>query len=142
MEKESWIEVMEIRYTDEKYYTQEQVQALFQSVNWLSGNYPERLMKALDNCETVFTAWYGEQLVGIINAIDDGELTAYAHYLCVHQKYQGYGIGRHLLELLKEKYNDYLYLILIAEHDSLVEFYRRNGFDEVEGTHVVAIQNK
>lgn len=44
MEKESWIEVMNIRYTDEKCYTQDQVQALFQSVNWLSGNYTERLM--------------------------------------------------------------------------------------------------
>jgi len=35
------------RYTEEKIFTQEQVQQLFLSVNWISGNYPERLYKAL-----------------------------------------------------------------------------------------------
>lgn len=33
-------------------------------------NDPERLKKALDHCETVYTAWYGKQLVGLVNAID------------------------------------------------------------------------
>ena len=36
-----------MKYTEEKIFTQEQVQSLFLSVNWVSGNYPERLYKAL-----------------------------------------------------------------------------------------------
>lgn len=133
---------MNIRYTEQKEYTQQQVQDLFQSVDWISANYPERLMKALNNCETVITAWDNEQLIGLVNAIDDSELTAYVHYLCVRPEYQGKGIGKKLLEQVKEKYNDYLYLILIAENDSLIKFYEKNGLDKVEGTHVMAIQKK
>lgn len=44
---------MSIIYTDTKNYTNNDLQDLFQSVGWLSANYPERLKKALDNSETV-----------------------------------------------------------------------------------------
>ena len=101
---------MSIIYTDTKNYTSNDLQELFQSVGWLSANYPERLKKALDNSETVFTAWDGEKLVGLVNAIDDSELTAYVHYLCVNPDYQGQGIGGLLLDKIKEKYKDYLYI--------------------------------
>ena len=47
---------MEIRYTEEKCFTKEQVQELFLSVNWISGQYPSRLHKALLNSSTVITA--------------------------------------------------------------------------------------
>ncbi len=133
---------MDIKYTDERYFTQQQVQKLFQSVNWISANYPSRLIKALNNCETVFTAWDNDQLVGLINTIDDGELTAYVHYLCVRQDYQKKGIGKKLLELVKNKYKDYFYLMLVAENDSLITYYKNLGFEMVTGTHVMAIQNK
>lgn len=79
---------MSIIYTDAKNYKTQDLQGLFQSVGWLSANYPERLKKALDNSETVFTAWDNERLVGLVNAIDDSELTAYVHYLCVNPSYQ------------------------------------------------------
>ena len=92
---------MSITYTDKKEFSTSDLQQLFQSVNWMSANYPERLKKALDNCETVFTAWDNEQLVGLVNAIDDGELTAYVHYLCVNPVYQGQGIGSLLLDKIK-----------------------------------------
>ena len=132
---------MNIKYTEQKVYTQQHVQDLFKSVDWISANYPERLMKALNNCETVITAWDNEQLVGVINEIDDSELTAYVHYLCVRPDYQGKGIGKKLIEQVKEKYNEYLYLILIAENDSLINFYEKNGLEKVKGTHVMVIQN-
>ena len=32
-----------LKYTEEKIFTQEQVQQLFSSINWVSGNYPKRL---------------------------------------------------------------------------------------------------
>jgi len=133
---------MNLKYSSEKCFSPLQLQELFQSVEWLSANYPERLKRALDHCETVFTAWDGTKLIGLINAIDDGELTAYVHYLCVSPKYQGMGIGSKLLEFVKEKYKNYLYIILIAENEPLVEFYQKNHFDNINGRYVMMIQNK
>ena len=54
---------MEIIYTDKREYTTEQLQALFKSVDWRSADYPERLKKALDHCETVYTAWCKGRLI-------------------------------------------------------------------------------
>lgn len=135
------ISKMEIIYTDSKKYTVDDLKKLFQSVDWLSANCPERLKKALDHCGTVYTAWCGGELVGLVNAIDDSELTAYIHYLCVNPLYQGQGIGRKLLDMIKEKYTGYLYIILIAENQPLVEYYSQNGFTYIDGRYVFAIQN-
>lgn len=133
---------MNIKYTNSKCYSQNDLKKLFHSVNWLSGNYPERLKKALDNCETVFTAWDNTEMVGLINAIDDGELTAFVHYLCVNPLYQHKGIGKELLNRIKSKYQNYLYLILIAENESLIKYYVQNGFEHNNGRYVLNIQNK
>lgn len=133
---------MQITYKDDRSFTAKDVEELFLSVDWLSGNYPERAKKALDNCETVFTAWDGERLVGLANAIDDGELTSYVHYLCVAPEYQGAGIGRELLNRIKEKYRDYLYILLVAENAGLIEYYKQNGFDHMDERFVIMIQNK
>ena len=133
---------MSITYTDEKEFSVGDLQQLFQSVKWMSANYPERLKKALDNCETVFSAWDNGKLVGLVNAIDDGELTAYVHYLCVIPDYQRQGIGGLLLEKIREKYKDYLYIIVIAEHEGLIKFYSQNGFQQGDGNYVFEIINR
>ncbi len=131
-----------ITYTDKREYTKEDLQKLFNSVNWLSANYPERLKKALDSCETVFTAWDGAQLVGLVNAIDDSELTAYVHYLCVNPLYQSQGIGKTLLNMVKEKYKEFLYIIIIAENEELIKYYSKNGFEYIDGRYVFVIENQ
>lgn len=72
------------KYTEEKIFSQAKVQQLFLSVNWVSGNYPERLYKALMNSSTVLTVWDGEKLVGLIRVLDDTEMLAQIHYVLVH----------------------------------------------------------
>lgn len=119
----------EIRYTDERSFTESQLESLFLSVGWESGKYPKKLKKALNNCATVFTAWSGNELVGLVNAIDDGELTAYVHYLLVNPKFQRQGIGTALVELMKSKYKNYLHFFLLAEHKELVRYYKQLGFE-------------
>lgn len=128
---------MSVRYTDERSFTSEQLEKLFLSVDWESGKYPERLKKALDNCGTVFTAWIGEELVGLANAVDDGEMSAYVHYLLVDPKHQGQGIGTALLELMKKKYSGFHHFFLVAEHKELVSYYDRLGFKEQSETSVM-----
>lgn len=81
-------------------------------------------------------------MVGLVNAIDDSELTAYVHYLCVNPAYQRQGIGSELLNRIKEKYRNYLYIIIIAENEQLIKYYIRNGFHLVDGRYVFAIQKE
>lgn len=133
---------MIITYKDTRNFSEGDLQELFLSVDWMSGKYPARLKKALDHCETVFTAWDQDKLVGLINAIDDSELTAYVHYLCVNPIYQGQGIGKELLCRIKEKYQNYLYIILLAENEPLIKYYKNNGFRYMDGRYVFMIQSE
>lgn len=95
--------VMNITYTAEKKFTQEQVQALFLSVGWVSGEYPSRLYKALKHSSTVITAWDGEQLIGLVRVLDDSEM-------------------------VKEKYKNYLYIEVMPEERKNASFYEKHGF--------------
>jgi len=111
--------------------TSAQLEDLFLSVEWSSGHYPDKLAIAMQNYETVFTAWDGERLVGLISAMDDGIMTAYIHYLLVRPEYQGKGIGQQLIERTKEKYKDYLRIVLVA-YDKECGFYEHCGFKKGE----------
>ena len=119
---------MEIKYTSEKIFKMEDVQELFLSVGWVSGQYPERLYKALQNSSIVFTAWDHENLVGLVRVLDDSEMLAYVHYVLVHPHYQGKGIASHLIEMVKEKYKDYLYIEVMPEESKNASFYKKHGF--------------
>jgi ribosomal protein S18 acetylase RimI-like enzyme len=119
---------VEIVYKDSKEFSPEELRELFLSVEWSSGHFPEKLAVAMQNSGTVFSAWDGEKLIGLINVLDDGVMTAYIHYLLVNPEYQGKGIGKELVRLVREKYKDYLRIVLIA-YDKEAEFYRRCGFE-------------
>ena len=127
-----------LQYTEEKCFTQEQVQELFLSVGWVSGQYPQRLYKALMHSSTVLTAWDGEQLVGLIRVLDDGEMLAHIHYALVRPDHQERGIAGEMLERIKEKYKNYLYLEGMPEDEANVPFYKKHGFQRLE--HGAAIQ--
>ena len=116
-----------IQYKTTKNFSESELKELFLSVNWSSGNYPEKLVKAMENSSSVFSAWNGDKLVGLINILDDGIMTAYAHYLLITPEYQHIGIGENLIKLVAEKYKDYLRIILIA-YDKEIGFYEHCGF--------------
>ena len=119
---------MTIDYKENKIFKPEDLQELFLSVGWSSGHYLEKLAAAMSKSGSVFTAWDSEKLIGLINALDDGIMTAYVHYLLVNPLYQGKGIGKHLVRLLSGKYKDYLRIVLIA-YDKEVGFYKNCGFE-------------
>lgn len=118
---------MNIEYKDIYNFDKAQLERLFLSVEWSSGHYPDKLVTAMKNFETVYSAWDGDRLVGMICAMDDGIMTAYVHYLLVDPEYQGNEIGRTLVEMLKEKYTDYLRIVLVA-YDAELDFYENCGF--------------
>jgi GNAT superfamily N-acetyltransferase len=118
---------MNISYKDVKIFKPKELQELFLSVEWSSGHYPEKLVIAIKNSSSVFSAWDNGKLIGLINTLDDGIMTAYVHYLLVNPEYQGKGIGKELVRLVSEKYKDYLRIVLIA-YSKEVDFYKQCGF--------------
>ena len=129
-----------MRYTEDKIFTSEQIKQLFLSVGWVSGNYPERLYKALMNSSTVLTVWDGDRLVGLTRVLDDTEMLAQIHYVLVDPDYQGQGIAGGMIEYIKEKYKHFLYIEGMPEDRDNLPFYLKHGFTEME--HGAAIQIK
>lgn len=130
-----------LKYTEQKIFTQEQVQQLFLSVNWISGNYPERLYKALMHSSTVLTVWDDEKLVALTRVLDDTEMLAQVHYVLVHPDYQGKGIAGQMIEYIKEKYKNFLYIEGMPEDKNNVPFYVKHGFSIMENGAAIQICN-
>lgn len=55
-------------------------------------------------------------------------MTVYFHYLLVRPGYQGIGIGKELVKLMLEEYEDFSRKVVIA-YDNEVEFYKKCGFE-------------
>ena len=122
---------MEIKYKDTHDFNTEQLQDLFLSVEWSSGHYPEKLVVAMKNFETVYTAWDKDKLIGLVCAMDDGVMTAYVHYLLVNPAYQKMGIGKRLVEKIKSKYAEYLRIVVVA-YNAELGFYESCGFKKAD----------
>ena len=116
---------MQIKDTHD--FTPGQLQDLFLSVEWSSGHFPDKLAVAMRNFKTVFSAWDGDKLIGMICAMDDGVMNAYVHYLLVRPEYQGKGVGQQLVERMKAQYKDYLRIVVVA-YNNEVGFYEHCGF--------------
>lgn len=119
---------MKIKYKNIKDFNEKELQELFLSVEWDSGNYPDKLKKAISNSHRVYSAWDNEKLVGLINSLSDGVMTVYFHYLLVMPEYQSLGIGKELVNLMLEEYKDFARKAVIA-YDREVEFYKKCGFE-------------
>ena len=100
-----------------------------------------RLYKALMHSSTVITAWNSNKLVGLIRVIDDSELAQYMHYVLVDPEYQGMGIANEMLNRVKEKYKNYLYIEVMPEDKSNVPFYKKHGFSLMENGVAMQICN-
>ena len=71
---------MGITYKDTNKFQVEELQNLFLSVGWESGKHPKKLVTAMEHSGSIFSAWDNGKLIGLINALDDGVMTAYVHF--------------------------------------------------------------
>lgn len=122
---------MTIRYEKNCDIQIDQLQTLFLSVNWDSGNHPQKLAQAMASSHCVYTAWHKGRLVGLMSVISDGHMVAYIPYLVVQPEYQGQRIGSHLINLFRNDYKDVMNKVLVA-YDTAVGFYERCGFGRGE----------
>ncbi|MHC0447480.1 GNAT family N-acetyltransferase [Flavobacterium sp. 3-218] len=124
---------MEISILETREIKIEDILVLYKANEWSSASKPNELYNGLLNSETLITAWEGEKLVGLGNAISDGFLTVYYPHLLVLPEYQGKGIGKMILDKMQEKYRRFHMQMLTADGRS-VDFYKKNGFERAGKT--------
>ncbi len=123
---------MNIEYKESKDFTIPELQRLFLSVKWESGNYPEKLVRAMHNSTHVISAWDGDKLVGLVRALDDGETVAFLHYLLVDPAYQGQHIGDELMKRIMKCFANLLYVKIMPSDPKTIPFYERYGFQQYD----------
>ena len=124
---------MAIAIKETKDITKEKILALYQSANWSSAEKPDVLYKALLNSHSLVSAWDGEELVGLGNAISDGHLVVYYPHLVVMPEYQNQGIGSMVMKRLRSKYMGFHQEVVLADGRA-VKFYLKAGFSRAGST--------
>ncbi len=120
-----------IVYKNTHNFSKRELRELFLSVEWSSGHFSDKLVIAMKNFNTIFSAWDGEELVGLVCAMDDGIMNAYVHYLLVKPEYQLKGIGKELLNRITTHYKDYMRIVVVAYNEE-IKFYEYCGFEKAD----------
>jgi len=124
---------MEISISTTDIIESDEVVKIYTANNWSAANKPDQLLNALRNSDTLVTARASGRLIGIGNAISDGYLVVYYPHMLVHPEHQRKGIGKKMMEALKEKYNSFHQQMLTADNDA-IEFYKAMGFKKAGNT--------
>jgi GNAT superfamily N-acetyltransferase len=118
---------MEIKYSETREISIEHVISLYKTIGWSAADKPKALYHSLINSHSLISAWSGDRLVGIGNAISDGFLVVYYPHLLVHPDFQRQGIGSEITRILLRKYSGFHQQILVADGRA-IDFYKKHGF--------------
>jgi len=122
-----------ISYTDSAAgITPEDLRGFFEG--WPDPPSPETHLRLLADSDEVMLALDDEtgHVVGFINAISDGILSAYIPLIEVLPAYQGRGIGSELAQRMLDKLKD-LYMVDLICDPQLQPFYARLGMRPASG---------
>lgn len=109
-------------------------------VDWPTSPTTERHLELLRGSEHVVLARDEEtgRIVGFVNVVGDGVLSAFVPLLEVLPAYQGRGIGTELVRRALELVGD-RYMVDLLCDEGLVPFYERFGMQRVAG---LALRNR
>lgn len=124
---------MNIKIKETREIPQDQLLEIYRLNGWSSAEKPQELFNALTNSHSLLSAWNGEKLVGVANAISDGHLVVYYPHLLIHPEYQGKGIGRMLMATMVERYRNFHQQMLTADGNA-IDFYEKCGFEKAGKT--------
>ncbi|WP_169082894.1 GNAT family N-acetyltransferase [Paenibacillus sp. PL91] len=97
----------------------------------------ERMQKMIDNADIILSAWDGDKLVGVARAITDYAYCCYLSDLAVDRDYQRLGIGKQLVDSLRESLGAEVSLVLLSA-PAAVEYYPRIGFTHTDKCFFIA----
>ncbi|WP_405152628.1 GNAT family N-acetyltransferase [Paenibacillus sp. FSL K6-0108] len=91
----------------------------------------DRIQRMITNANVIISAWDGVNLVGIARAITDFSYCCYLSDLAVCKEYQKTGIGKELVERLRNHLGEEVALLLLSAPTAM-EYYPQLGFEKTE----------
>lgn len=112
---------------------------LYNNVGWT--NYtqnPQILLDGISASLCVFAAYNDDKLIGLIRVVGDGLTIIYIQDILVKTTYQHQGIGKQLLQMVLEKYQNVRQKVLMTDNNQTTElFYKNCGFQQMETLNLV-----
>ena len=124
---------MNVRISETRDIPLQSILDLYKANEWSAAEKPAQLYQALMHSHSLVSAWIGEDLVGLGNAISDGHLVVYYPHLLVHPSYHGRGIGRMIMDQMQKKYGAFHMQVLTADGKA-IDFYQKVGFERAGET--------
>ena len=101
-------------------------------VGWPNPPNKENFKRILRGSYKVVLAAENDKLIGFINCVSDGVLSAYIPLLEVLPSYQGKNIGKELVRKMLEGLN-HLYMIDLLCDEELIPYYKSFGMEQAQG---------
>lgn len=100
----------------------------------------ERLKRAFENSLSILGAFDGENLIGFIRCVGDGEHILLVQDLIVAPKYQKQGIGTKLFRTIWDRFADVRMFQVVTDLSDPVDnhFYSSFGMKKLEAGHMVS----
>ena len=111
------------------------IKTLYEQHGWLAYLQDDaKLKRAFESSLYMFGAYDGDELVGFIRCVGDGEHIVLVQDLIVAPDYQRTGIGRELMKQISEKYADVRMFMLVtdAQDENANAFYQAIGMKKLE----------
>lgn len=101
-------------------------------VGWPDPPNRSTFKKLLRSSYKVVLAVSDNKVVGFITAISDGVISAYIPFIKVLPSFQGQGIGKDLITIMKRELKD-LYMIDQICDEDLIPYYEKQGMERATG---------
>ena len=95
-----------------------------------------RIQQMYANANLIVSAWDSEKLIGIARSLSDFCYCCYLSDLAVRKEYQKLGVGKMLIQRIKEILGEQVTLILLSAPTAM-EYYPKIGFIKIENGFVI-----
>ncbi|WP_371821645.1 GNAT family N-acetyltransferase [Gemella sp. zg-1178] len=101
-------------------------------------NDKNRIKNILDNSNLLIGAYLNQNLVGIVRCVTDFYYCCYISDLAVYVEYQNKGIGKQLIEEVKNKLMKDTKIVLLAAPNA-INYYSNIGFEKSENSFLTKV---
>ena len=114
-------------------YNEPEIMRPYTSVGWTAYTaHPEVLHQGFENSMLTLGAYEGDDLLGIIRTVGDGNTIVFVQDILVFPEHQRKGVGSALLQAILDRYSHVRQIELATDNTpKTIAFYRSMGFREM-----------